>query len=128
MIIKDIKLKGNILYINKKFLYGIIGAIVIVIAIFFIVKDSPYDKTMDELDKADQEINKAIDYLRKNELVKSDIAFDKSLEYIENSVEYIENNKYDLSEKKLNEIELKLRSIVVKGIVYSFGKGFSIYN
>ncbi len=110
----------------KKLLTIILGILVLVTAIYFSVKDSPFDKAMAELDKAEQEMDKAISYLESNELEKADLAFDQSIKHIDNAAELLEHK--GLSEVQQVKMEEKLGDIMLKGLGYAFGRGFAELN
>ena len=125
---KNIELKSNFLNIRKDFLRTsfiiFIGLMLLVAAIVLVVRDSPFDKAMNELDKAELEMDKALSYVALKEYAKSDIAFEKSMEHIDIAASYIDGK--DLSEKQTLELVERARDIIlVKGITFAFSRGFS---
>lgn len=125
---KNIELKGNFLNIRKDFLRTsfiiFIGLILLVAAIVLVVRDSPFDKAMNEIDKADLEMDKALAYVSSGDYNKAEISFYNSMDYIEDAMLILEKSNKELSEKQQSAILDKTKIIFGKGVTVAFGIGF----
>ena len=119
---KKIRFEGNMLIVQKEYLQLLAIVSIIIIGLLYQSWDSPFDKAMNELDKSELEMDKANGYIASRDYTKAEMAFNKSMEYIDNAADYLEGE--DLSKEQESIILNKSEIIIAKGIKYAFGIGF----